>query len=82
MNNFYLKIINLKQTLFDGRAISVNLPSSEGELTILKDHLPLIAPMKKGKIRVKDENNQEHSFEIQKGFLEVNPNKVTILIQV
>ena len=80
MNNFLLKIIGLKETLFDGRAVSVNLPSSEGELTILKDHLPLITALKKGKIKVKDENNQEHLFEIQKGFLEVNPNKVTILV--
>lgn len=79
MNKFPLKIISLKQTLFDGRAISINLPSSEGELTILKDHLPLIIALKKGEIKVKDENNQEHYFEIQKGVLEVNPNKVTIL---
>ena len=79
MNNFPLKIISLKQTLFDGRAVSVNLPSSEGEMTILKDHLPLITALKKGKIKVKDESNQEHLFEIQRGFLEVNPNKVTIL---
>ena len=79
MNNFYLKIISLKEMLFDGKAVLVNLPSSEGELTILKDHLPLITALKKGKIKVRDENNQEHFFEIQKGFLEVNPNKVTIL---
>lgn len=79
MNNFYLKIIGLKETLFDGRAVSVNLPSSEGELTILKNHVPLITALKRGKIKVKDENNQKHYFEIQKGFLEVNPNKVTIL---
>jgi F-type H+-transporting ATPase subunit epsilon len=78
---FPLKIISLKETLFDGRAVSVNLPSSEGELTILKDHLPLITALKKGRIKVKDGNNQEHSFEIQRGFLEVNPNKVTILTQ-
>ena len=79
MNDFPLKIIGLKQTLFDGKAISVNLPSSEGELTILKDHLPLIVALKKGRIKVKDKDSQEHSFEIQKGFLEVNPNKVTVL---
>ena len=79
MAMFPLKIISLKETLFDGRAVSVNLPSSEGELTILKDHLPLITALKRGKIKVKDENDQEHLFEIQKGFLEVNPNKVTIL---
>ena len=80
MNNFYLKIISLNQTLFNGKAISVNLPASEGELTILKDHLPLITDLKRGKIKVKDENNEEHFFEIQKGFLEVNPDKVIILL--
>ena len=80
MNYFPLKIISLKQTLFDGLAMSVNLPSSEGELTILKNHLPLITDLKGGKIKVKDENEKEYSFEIQKGFLEVNPEKVVILL--
>lgn len=80
MSHFPLTIISLKETLFNRNAKSVVLPASEGELTILKNHIPLITPLKRGGIKVRDENNQEHFFEIQNGFLEVNPRKVTILI--
>lgn len=71
----------MKEILFDNYVQSVTIPGSEGELTILKNHLPLITFLKKGKIKVKDKNNQEHFFEIQKGFLEVKQNRVTILLQ-
>lgn len=79
MNDFNLTIISLKEILYDGAVISVSVPGVEGELTILKDHIPLITLLKAGQIKIKS-GDTEHLFNIQKGLLEVNPNKTTILI--
>ncbi len=79
MNNFNLSIISLKEILYDGAAVLVSVPGMEGELTILKNHIPLITLLKSGKIKVRD-NDAERLFDIQKGLLEVNLNKTTILV--
>lgn len=79
MNEFNLTIISLKEILFDGSAVSVSAPGKEGELTVLKNHIPLITLLKTGQIKVKN-GNTEQTFNIQKGLLEVNSARTTILV--
>lgn len=79
MNNFSLTIISLKEILYDSSAVSVSVPGEEGELTVLKNHIPLITLLKTGQIKVKN-GDSEQTFNIQKGLLEVNPTRTTILI--
>lgn len=76
---FNLTIISLKEILFDDFAVSVSVPGIEGELAILKNHIPLITLLKPGQIKVKIDN-KEHLFNIQKGLLEVNSMRTTILV--
>lgn len=51
-----------------------------GELGILPDHIPIVAPLSIGAVRLK-KNNDTHHVAISGGFMEVNQNKVTILAQ-
>lgn len=75
---FPLFIIALDKVLFEGETNSVTLPGSEGELTILKNHIPLITPLKKGNIKLKTKK-EELNFRINGGVLEVKPEKVVVL---
>ncbi|HDZ54503.1 MAG TPA: ATP synthase F1 subunit epsilon [Candidatus Nealsonbacteria bacterium] len=75
---FPLFIIALDKVLFEGKTNSVTLPGSEGELTILKNHIPLITPLKKGNIKLKTKK-EELNFRINGGVLEVKPEKVVVL---
>jgi len=75
---FPLFIIALDKILFKGETNSVTLLGSEGELTILKNHIPLITPLKKGNIKIKT-NKEELNFRINGGILEVKPEKVVVL---
>lgn len=75
---FPLFIIALDKILFEGETNSVTLPGSEGELTILKNHIPLITPLKKGNIKIKTKK-EELNFRINGGVLEVKPEKVVVL---
>src|SRR5690625_4444814 len=51
-----------------------------GELGILPGHIPLVAPLTINAVRLK-RDNQEDLVAVNGGFLEVRPDKVTILAQ-
>ena len=74
-------IYSLKKEVFEREASSVNLKTTTGEITILDDHRPLIAPLAKGLIRVTDAAGKEETIEAASGFIEVRPKgDVSILI--
>ena len=54
--------------------------AEDGELGILPNHIPLVAPLTISAVRLKKENSVE-KLAINGGFLEVRPDKVTILAQ-
>jgi len=75
-----LAIYSIKGTIFEGECDFVTLPGSEGELTILPKHIPLITYLKKGKIRIKKED-ELLNFDIESGILEVKPqSRVRVLL--
>lgn len=65
-------IYSLKKTLFEGDAISVNVKTTSGEITILDHHRPLISQLAAGTITVTDKNKKEHFVPVASGFLEVD----------
>ena len=69
-----LKIYSLAGTLFEGETNSITLPTKDGEITVLKNHIPLITVLKKGEIRFSDQK-----ISIEKGFAEVNGSGVVVL---
>ena len=76
---FKLTISKVNEFLFTGEANSVTLPGTEGELTLLAHHEPLITLLKKGTITVR-EGGDVKEFQIQKGLCETSHGQVTILV--
>ena len=74
-----LTISKVDEPIFDGEVTSVRLPGSEGEMTILADHEPLISPLRAGTIYVQT-GDQEETFDIKTGTLEISHNHATLLI--
>jgi len=58
----------------------VSCVAENGELGILPGHIPLVAPLTISAIRLKRENSTDQ-IAVNGGFLEVRPDKVTILAQ-
>jgi F-type H+-transporting ATPase subunit epsilon len=73
------EIISLDKKVFEGEVESVVVPGKEGQLTVLPNHIPLICPLKKGKIRIIKEK-KETEFEIEEGILKIDKEGVKILI--
>ncbi|MFU8844362.1 MAG: ATP synthase F1 subunit epsilon [Bacteroidales bacterium] len=76
-----VEIINPDTTIFTGDADLVQLPGKDGLFAVLNNHAPLIAVLKKGKVRIVDKNNKTQFFEIKGGVIEVVRNKVLILAE-
>src|SRR5690625_1807043 len=58
----------------------VSCKAESGELGILPGHIPLVAPLSISSVRLKRENTENH-LAVNGGFMEVQPDKVTILAQ-
>jgi len=78
---FSLSISALDKKIFEGEAESLTLPGVDGELTILKNHIPLVTSLKDGQLRLKA-GKKEEKFFIKGGVLEVRPGKVIILVNI
>ena len=76
---FPLVIATVDKVLFEGDVRFVTCPGREGELTVLRNHIPFITPLKKGTIRLK-EDVEERTFDIERGLLEVTRRGTTILL--
>jgi F-type H+-transporting ATPase subunit epsilon len=66
--------------VFEGDAEMVSVRAVSGELGILPGHIPLVAPLTINAIRVKKEGKTQ-VVAVSGGFVEVRPDKVTILAQ-
>lgn len=76
-----IEIIDPDKTIFQGEAEIVQLPGKDGSFEILNNHAPLISVLKKGRIKIVDQNKQTQFFEIKGGVIEVLRNKVLILAE-
>ena len=76
--NFAVEIISPDQSILKSEASEVTIPSYEGQMGILKDHIPLITFLRPGLIVIK-ENSVEKKFFIEDGTVEFSNNNLLIL---
>ena len=76
--NFAVEIISPDQSILKSEASEVTIPSYEGQMGILRDHIPLITFLRPGLIVIK-ENSVEKRFFIEDGTVEFSNNNLLIL---
>ena len=76
-DKFTVEIITPEKSILKSNAIEVIIPSYEGQMGILKDHIPLITFLRPGLISIKDEN--EKKYYIEEGTVEFLNNSLLIL---
>lgn len=75
----HVDIVSAEQEIWSGPALMVFAPGVLGELGIAPRHSPLLTRLVPGEVRVRDQNQQDSSYFISGGILEVQPHVVTIL---
>ena len=74
---FKVEIISPEQKILNTEASEVTIPSYEGQMGILKDHIPLITFLRPGFISVK--NQVESKYFVEEGTVEFSDNSLLIL---
>lgn len=74
-----VEIVSAEKYIFKGRARMVVVTGSEGELGILPGHSQLLTNMQPGQVKIVTPQNEEEFYYISGGFLEVQPEAVSIL---
>jgi len=76
-DKFTIEIITPDKTILKSEATEVTIPSFEGQMGILKDHIPLITFLRPGIILV--QNQEEKKYFIEEGTVEFSDNNLLIL---
>ena len=76
-----LKIATPESLIMQEEVDQVSLPTKKGEITVLPNHIPLIAQLQFGELVAKKEN-EDIPFAIWGGFVEIKNNNVIVLCDV
>jgi F-type H+-transporting ATPase subunit epsilon len=77
--SIHLDIVSAEKEIFSGLVQSVVATGSLGELGVMLGHTPLLTGLQPGEVRIVKLNGDAEIIYISGGFLEVQPNIVTIL---
>jgi len=76
----HVDVVSAEEQIYSGEAEFVVLPGIMGELGIYPRHTPLFTQIKPGAVRIRVPGQAQEEFVfIAGGFLEVQPNVVTVL---
>jgi F-type H+-transporting ATPase subunit epsilon len=82
-NSLHVRLVTPERTLFDAPADAVELPAKNGYMEVLYGHAPLLAELGAGDVRLHggkgDQVAPEQIYNVSWGFVEVLPDRVTIL---
>ena len=79
-DTYKIEIVTPEKEIFsDDKVLEVILPSYEGEMGILKDHISIISFLRPGIIKILKSSENINSFFVQDGIIEFYNNNLTIL---
>ncbi|MDX1466587.1 MAG: F0F1 ATP synthase subunit epsilon [Halomonas sp.] len=77
--SFKCEIVSAEASIYSGSAEQVVAAGIMGDLGILAGHTPLLTELAPGPVRIVHGGGEEDHFFVTGGFLEVQPNVVTVL---
>ena len=79
---FALKIITPDRVFYEGEAIMVELRTTEGEIGVFKNHIPLTCVVAPGLLRIRESDKETKVAALISGFVEILQDSMTILAEV
>lgn len=76
-----ISVLAPDKEIFKGAILSVSVPGVEGKFQILKDHAPIVSALQEGSVMIRRADGHMITFTIQRGFIEVLNNEVSLLVQ-
>lgn len=80
---YELRVVSVERSLFEGDVEFIIATGADGELGVLARHAPLMTVLKPGALRIQETiGGPEQLLFVGGGFLEVLPDRVTVLADV
>ncbi len=79
-DRFQLRIITPERVFYEGEATMIELTTTEGEIGIYKNHVPLTYIIAPGILRIM-ETGETKEAALHSGFIEILQEKITILAE-
>lgn len=80
MANLEVDVVAADRRVWSGEAAMVSAPALEGDVGILPGHTPLLAVLQPGRVRVTAVDGALRAFRVDAGFLSVDSDRVTIVV--
>ena len=90
----FLEIVTPEASIFRGEVESVTVPGVDGQFQILNNHAPIVSLLQEGNVKIQGQLSFDEAYEdrfksvdkttsilpIQSGTIELNDNKIIILV--
>jgi F-type H+-transporting ATPase subunit epsilon len=81
MATLHFELVSPERMLFSGEVEAVMLPGTEGDMTVLPGHAPVMTSLKTGFVVVTNHRDDGERTLVRGGFAEINATSVTVLAQ-
>ena len=81
MATFHFELVAPERMLYSGEVDAVMLPGTEGDMTVLPGHAPVMTGLKTGFIVVTDHKDHGTRVLVRGGFAEINADGVIVLAE-
>ena len=76
-----IEIVTPDSTIYEGEVSLAQFPGLDGSFEIMNNHAPMIAALKKGKIKVIEATKNTLFFDVNGGVVEILKNKIQVLAE-
>ena len=81
MATMQFELVSPERILFSGEVEAVLLPATEGDMTVMPGHAPVVTTLKAGFVVATDHKNHGERVLVRGGFAEINATGVTVLAE-
>ncbi|MGM9948512.1 MAG: F0F1 ATP synthase subunit epsilon [Lysinibacillus sp.] len=79
MKTVTVNIVTPDGPVYDAEVTMVIAKTTSGEIGVLPGHIPMVAPLAIGAVKLNKEGGQTELVAVNGGFIEVRPDKISIL---
>lgn len=81
MATFTFELVSPERVLFSGAVDAVILPATEGDMTVLAGHAPMMTSLKTGFLVITSNPGNGRRVLVRGGFADINQNGLTVLAE-
>jgi F-type H+-transporting ATPase subunit epsilon len=74
-------VLTPDKEIFKGEISSIKVPGMGGQFQVLKNHAAIVSSLSNGGVTITKADGSKMKFNIEKGFIEVLNNEVSLLVQ-